>query len=298
VSAVEQTTSRTITYDQGNPVGTRVFYCYPYDTEQDILALFGPLLPLKLAPWPTGPVGTPPVTLVFRDFDITRDPNVEGGWHVRLIYKDGSGETISSFRRLQPNDDGYVTLRLSSEGRFMDMWRQFKTDGDFRAALLLKTDSNYIPRYPPDRPLADIGGSRIDIAGTPATVVVPIQRMIVDITTTIWPKLQYFRKFLGTRNDYPFLGCDPYTAVLMGAEASQMQPGRWIVSLNFEVDKYYFLRQAPMRNASGYVITDDGDGGNTSLGRGQAKQVAWFQMYAEVTKFQDIHPALAVSWLP
>jgi hypothetical protein len=298
MSAVEQANSRTVAYEQGNPIGTREFYCYPYDTEQDVLALFGTLLPTKLSAWPTGPVGTPPVTLVFRDFDITRDPNVEGGWHVRLIYKDGSGTVVSAWNRLQPNDDGYVTLRLSSEGRFMDMWRQFDTDDEFQQAVFSKTDLRYRPLFAPDRPLADIGGRKIDIAGTAATVVVPVQRMVVDITTTIWPKLQFFRRFLGTRNNTAFLGCDPYSAVLMGAEASQMQPGRWIVSLNIEVDKYYFLRQAPMRNASGYVITDDGDGGSNSLGRGQAKQVAWFQMYAEVTKFQDIHPALQAAFLP
>ena len=297
MSAVEQANSRTVTYDQGNPVGTREFYCYPYATEREVLALFGNLLPGKLTPWPTGTVGTPPVTLLLRDFDITRDPSVPEGWRVRLIYKDGTGKTISPWLRLQPNDDDYVSLRMSSEGRFVDMYRQFKTDKEFKTAAFAKTDREYRPKYRPDQPIADIGGTKVDIAGTPATIVMPIQRMVVDITTTIFPQLRYFRAFLGTRNIEYFLGIDAYQAVLMGAEASQMQPGRWNISLNIEVDKYYFLRQAPMRNASGYVITDEG-GDTTAQSRGQAKQVAWFQMYGEVSYFTDIHPALKRAFVP
>lgn len=297
MTAVEQANSRTVTYDQGNPVGIREYYCYPYATEANVLALFGTLLPAKLDPWPTGQVGTPGVTLLLRDFDITRDPAVPEGWRVRLMYKDGTGKTISAFKRLQPNDDNYVTLRLSSEGRFVDMYRQFKTDREFRTVVTLKTDSEYRPLFKPDSPNADIGGIKVDIAGTPATVVMPVQRMVVDITTTIFPKLEYFRPFLGTRNIDYILGILPYQGALMGAEASQMQPGRWTISLNIEVDKYYFLRQAPMRNASGYVITDEG-GDTTAQSRGQAKQVAWFQMYSEVSYFKEIHPALTSAFLP
>lgn len=291
MAIIELATSRTITYDQGNPVGIREFHVSPYETEADVDYLIGTTLPGKFAKWPNGVgFGTPLVGIILRDYTITRDPNIPKAWHVRLIYKDGEGESTTSLAR-QPNDDGYATYRLSTEGRFVDMWRQWTTDAALRAVVLAKTDENYVPRYSILDTLSDIGGQKIDVAGTPTSVVVPMQRLVVDITTIDFPALRFFRPFLGTRNRNPFVGCDPATAVCLGADASEMQPGRWKVSLTFEVDKYYHLKQVPVRNAAGYVELDQG-GDTNALGRGQAARVAWVQPYPEMTRFEDIHPAL------
>ena len=287
--AVEQATSRTVNYEAGNPVGMRTYYCYPYDTDKDVQNLIGTLMPGKFSPWPTGRVGTPPVLLILRDWTITRDPQVEGGWHVTLMYRDGTGEVLKP--NLQPNDDNYVNLRLSSEGRLVDAWRQWDSRDEFLLVLRAKTRGDYVPLYNPGYLPSDIGGRKIDIAGYPTSVVRPVQRLIVDITTTIFPQLRFLRRFLGTRNILPFLGCDPYTAVFIGGEASQMQPGRWIVSLNFDIDDQYHLQQVVARNASGYAQTDAG-GETTAQTTGQAAIVSWVQPYPHSTAFQDIHPAL------
>ena len=289
MSAVEQATSRTVNYEAGNPVGMRTYYCYPYDTSSDVEALIGTLMPGKFAQWPTGPVGNPSVYLILRDWTITRDPQVEGGWHVTLIYRDGTGEVLNP--GLQPNDDNYVNLRLSSEARLVDAWRQWITQAEFDSVVLAKTYPDIRPIYRPGTEASDIGGKKIDIAGNPTSVMRPVQRVIVDITTTRFPQLRFFRLFLGTRNRTPFLGMDPYTAVFTGGEASQMQPGRWIVSLNFDVDQQYHLQQVVARNASGYAQTDSG-GETTALTTGQAAIVSWVQPFPMVSDFRHIHPAL------
>lgn len=289
MSAVEQATSRTVNYEAGNPVGMRTYYCYPYDTSSDVEALIGTLMPGKFAPWPTGRVGKPPVLLILRDWTITRDPQVEGGWNVTLMYRDGTGEVLKP--GLQPNDDNYVNLRLSSEARLVDAWRQWITQAEFDSVILAKTTAEIRPVYRPGIEASDIGGKKIDIAGHPTSVLRPMQRMIVDITTTTFPQLRYLRNFLGTRNRSPFIGADPFTAVFTGGEASQMQPGRWIVSLNFDVDQQYHLQQVVARNASGYAQTEAG-GETTALTTGQAAIVSWVQPFPITKDFRDIHPAL------
>jgi len=290
MTAVEQANSRTVNYEAGNPVGMRVFYCYPYANSTQVESLIGTLLPFKFEPWPTGPVGTPPVRLIMRDWTITRDPNVEGGWFVNMMYRDGTGEILTP--SLQPNDNNYVTLRLSSEARLVDAWRQWTTRDEFEEAVRKKTNIRRIPIYRPGIEASDIQGTKIDIAGYPTSVMRPMQRMIVDITTTIFPRLRFLRTFLGTRNDRPILGIDSYTAVFTGGEASQMQPGRWTVSLNFDVDEQYHLQQVVARNASGYAQTDAG-GESTALTTGQAAIVSWVQPFPITTDFRQIHPAIA-----
>lgn len=293
MAIIELATSRTITYDQGNPVGIREFYCHPYDTEQAVLAeILAGSLPRKFDPWPVvGPLLTEPrVTIILRDYEVTRDPNVQKAWRVRCIYRDGTGER-TTILKLQPNDDNYATYRLSTEGRFVDMWRQWTTDAQLRSVVLAKTDANYVPRYSVLDANADIGGTKIDVAGTPTSVIVPMQRLVVDITTIQFPALRFFRPFLGTRNKTVFLGCDVGTAVCLGADATEMQPSRWKISLSFEIDKYYHLKQVAIRNAAGYVELDQG-GDTNALGRGQAARVAWVQPHPEMTEFKNIHPAL------
>lgn len=289
---IELSTSPQYSYNDGNPVITRSYYAHPYASEYNVRQELEKFSPNYIGAFNSrsGLPVDPNFSLILRDAQIQKDPNNREGYFVTLIYKDGTGER-TTYKPLQPNDDNYATYRLSTEGRFVDMWRQWTTDAALRSVVIRKTDNNYVPLYSAFDSLADIGGQKIDIAGNPTSVVVPMQKLIVDITTTQFPALRFFRPFLGTRNKYPFLGCDTGTAVCIGADASEMQPSRWKVSLTFEVDKYYHLKQVPMRNAAGYVELDQG-GDTNALGRGQASRVVWVQPHPEVTDFNRIHPAL------
>lgn len=292
MAVTELATSRTINYQEGLPVGIREFYCFPYASDEDIVDLikFG-ALPRKFESWPSEYIDIQPAVIIkARDYEINRDPNVQEGWFVKVIYRDLTGLTVNSLP-YQPNDDGYVAIRMSSEGRFVDMYRQWPGDASFEAAVLAKTDIRLVPRFNPFDAQADIGGTKIDVAGNPTSVMMPMQRLVVDITTTRFPQMKHFRKFLGSRNAKEFLGCDQWTAVCQGIDATEINPGRWRVTLNFEIDRQYHLKQVPIRNASGYVELDQG-GDTNALGRGQASRVIWVQPYPEFQFFEDIHPAL------
>jgi hypothetical protein len=289
VPITELSTSPQYSYNEGNPVVTVNLYGYPYDYENDVrkdLTKFD----LYQSTTRSGLPQDPPMTLALRDVQITKDPNNRRGWFVSLIFKDLTGRRLNIDPR-QPNDDGYVTMRMSTEGRFVDTFRQWMTETEFLTAVRLKTDARKNPLYGPFEAQADIGGKKIDIAGTPTSVVMPMQRIVVDITTTQFPQMRFLRKFLGARNGGSFLGCEAFTAVCQGMEASEMQPGRWKLSINFEIDKHLHLKQVPMRNAAGYVELDHG-GDTNALGRGQAARVIWVQPYPEVEFFEEMHPAL------
>lgn len=289
---IELTSSRTISYQEGNPVGVREFHVSPYTSEAQVQALFGNALPGKYSPWPSNSawMGTlPAVLLRARDYEITRDPNVTNAWNVRIIYKDATGTTLTP--QLQPADDGYVTVRLSSEARFVDAWRQWSTGDEFESTVREKCDSQFRPRFTPGTPQSDIKGRKIDVAGYPTSVLRPVQRMVVDITTVRFPRLADWRYFLGTRNLDEFSGVDRHTAVFTGGEAQQMQPGRWIVTLNFDIDQQYHLQQVVARNASGFAQTDPGSD-NTALATGQAAIVSWVQPFPIGKYMKQLHPAL------
>lgn len=289
---IELANSRTISYQEGNPVGVREFHVSPYASEFQVQALFGNLLPGKYSAWPSNVAwmnSLPAVQLRARDYEITRDPNVADAWHVRIVYKDATGTTLTP--KLQPADDGYVTVRLSSEARFVDAWRQWSTVDEFESVVREKTDYLFRPRFTPGTPQSDIGGRKIDVAGYPTSVLRPVQRMVIDITTVDFPRLSDWRLFLGTRNLDGFSGVDRYTAVFTGGEAQQMQPGRWIVTLNFDIDQQYHLQQVVARNASGFAQTDAGSD-NTALATGQAAIVSWVQPFPITKYMKQLHPAL------
>lgn len=288
----ELANSFSYSYNEGNPVITRVFYAYPYDLEYDVRQEFEKFqrIYLDIRNARSGLPEDPNLSLGLRDLQIVKDQNNQRGWTVTAIYKDLTGRRLNIDPR-QPNDDGYVTMRMSTEGRFVDTYRQWMTEDEFRTAVRLKTDARKNPLYGPFEAQADIGGKKIDIAGTPTSVVMPMQRIVVDITTTKFPQMRFLRKFLGARNGGTFLGCEEFTAVCQGMEASEMQPGRWKLSINFEIDKHLHLKQVPMRNAAGYVELDQG-GDTNALGRGQAARVIWVQPYPEIEFFEEMHPAL------
>ena len=287
----ELANSYSYSYNEGNPIITRVFYAHPYDIEYEVRQEFekfqGIYVNLNAR---SGLPEDPNLSLGLRDLQIVKDQNNPRGWTVTAIYKDLTGRRLNIDKR-QPNDDGYVTMRMSSEGRFVDTYRQWPTYYAFQQTVRAKTDGRRNPRFNPFDAEADIGGEKIDIAGTPTSVVMPMQRIIVDITTTQFPQMKFLRKFLGARNGGDFLGMEAFTAVCQGMEASEMQPGRWKLTINFEVDKHLHLKQVPMRNAAGYVELDQG-GDTNALGRGQASRVIWVQPYRDVDYFEEMHPAL------
>lgn len=105
----------------------------------------------------------------------------------------------------------------------------------------------------------DIGGKRIDIAGTPVSVL----RVRGQFVRSVLVAAESFndaanRIFLGKRNSQPFFNYPPGTVVYLGARTSQAFRGAPLqVDHTFAFDEYFHLEQTPKRNGGGIIALDE-----------------------------------------
>lgn len=297
MAIIELTNSRHVSKSNGIPVGVREFHVHPYANEQQVLALCdGVNLPAKYSRWPdtggTGRLGfNPTAILAAIDFDIVRDPEVTQAWRVTVTYRDTTGTLIREGRA--PGEEGYITMRASAEARFVDEWRQFYDSEDFRQNFERVCFPNSArPQFRVGSPDSDIGGNKIDIAGHPTSVIRPVQRIILDITTYIIPDFKEISDYLGARNSLQFLNAAPLSMVFVGADMATIGNAKYQLTLNFVIDKYYHLKQVVNRTISGYAETDANFAGAAQTA-GQAKTVSFVQPFPREFPLQGIHPALS-----
>lgn len=285
MAIIELTTSRTISYNSGSPVGIREYHAYPYATEGLVLAEFaGGALPNKLDPWPSDGFFTPQVGLYVHDFTLRHDPNVQQGWFVTVTYREWVDGALTP--DLLPNDAGYMSMRMSMEAQFEDAWRQWPSaDALEQEAGRNKLDDFQRPIYAVGTVDGDIGGTKIDIAGNPVSVLTYKQRMQLEVASNIPPYPAVYRQFLGTRNTSAFVGCSRGTAVFVGADATMVTPGKWQITFNFDVDYYFHLKQVAKRLPNGSVVLNATEGAE---GVGHARVVSWVQPFPISTEFRDI----------
>lgn len=288
MAIIELATSRRITYGSGQPVGIREYHAEPYADESLILAQIGVGLPAKLSLWPSAGFFTPGVDLRVFDYEIARDPQVPDAWTVRIIYREMGLDPITP--TLAPNDVGYISMRTSVEGEFVDAWRQWNDDESLEAqAGGSRLDAFARPLYSVGTQDGDIGGVRIDVAGNPQSVIAHKQKIQLELTSNTRPDPNRYRQYLGVRNKTPFLGCPVGTCVFIGAEGAITSPGKWQITFNFDVDFFYHLKQTPKRNPNGSVLLDVGSGESGAQGTGQAKIVSWVQPFPIVKDLRGIN---------
>ena len=282
----ELTTSRTITYNEGSPVGIREYYAYPYATEKLVLDEFNSgALPNKLTPWPSVGFFTPFVDLYVYDMSLRHDPNVKEGWFVTLTYRERVDGALTP--NLAPNDAGYVSMRTTIEATFEDAWRQWNSDDDInQQAGSGKLDEFQRPIYAVGTTDSDIGGIKIDVAGNPTSVMRHVQRMQLETISNLRPNPAIYRTYLGTRNRSNFISCPRGTAVFSGADATMISPGKWSITFNFDIDFWYHLKQVPKRHPNGSVVLDIPE--SLEAGVGHAKIVSWVQPFPMITEFRNI----------
>lgn len=273
----ELTSSRNLSYNEGQPTGIREYHCHPYTTESEVIALIGVPngIPPKMDPW-----GLPTFDLVgssLRVFDhtIRRDPNVTRAWIVTVTYRQrGSGATVPSNYRITPNQRGAITRRLDINAQFEDTWRQWASPDELRANTAL-LDEFQVPRYPQFTAQSDIGGRKIDAAGYPTSVLRHKVRLTIDVVDVKQP--DFFPEFLGCRNRKKFAGYDPGTVLFVGCNSVELPNSMFNSSYQFEVDSLFHLKQLPKRQANGYVVLDLPANANDVTATGQAKVVSYVQ---------------------
>jgi hypothetical protein len=287
----ELTTSRNISYNEGQPTGIREFHCHPYATEQEVIGLIGFVggIPGKMARWPSASGTAFPVDesfLVVFDHAIRRDPNVTQAWIVTVTYRQRSiGASIIAAERITPDQPGAITMRQDFTAAYEDAWRQWLTPNAIlsNASLL---DDNKVPRYPQFSAESDIGGIKIDAAGYPTSILRHKVRLILDVVDTRDPTFPI--DLIGTRNSKFFVGYPGGTVVFIGCGSVELPNGMHNLSYTFEVDWFYHLRQIPKRQANGYVVLDLPANTDDQTATGQAKVVSYFQPYPLVADHYQI----------
>jgi hypothetical protein len=292
----ELTTSRNISYNEGQPTGIREFHCHPYPTEQEVVALIGAVggLPGKMFAWPSTSTEVFPVQgtqlLVF-DHAIRRDPNVTQAWIVTVTYRQrGNFASVEPQFQITPNQPGAATIRLDHMAKYEDAWRQWLTTDEiqFNSRLL---DANQVPVYAPFTPESDIGGKKIDAAGYPTSVLRHTLKLTIDLIDNIYPI--FVPNLIGTRNSQPFLSYAKGLLVFVGVNSVELPNGFFSSSYNFELDWWYHLKQIPKRQANGYVVLDLPNNPDDVTATGQAKVVSYHQPYPRVADFNNISPRFA-----
>lgn len=288
MAITELANSRTITYNNGNPIGIREYYAHPYATEKGVIDEYlSGNLPQKMTPWPSTGYFTPPVSLYVQDFSIRRDPNVPEAWYVTITYRERGDAALTP--ALTPNDVGYMTMRLSVEARFQDVWRQWWSDEETNAqAGRGKLDEFARPIYSVGTQDSDIGGRKVDVAGQPTSVMRHMQRMQLELVTGAFPSAAAYRAYLGVRNLTVFLGAPAGTLVFTGADAAMVSPGKWQVTFAFDVDYFFHLQQVAKRNLNGSILLD-GETGGSVQGTGHAKVVSWVQPFPIVKEMRGLN---------
>ena len=288
----ELTSSRNISFNEGQPTGIREFHCHPYATELDVIDLtINGSLPQKMEAWPSSIQEVFPVPgseLRVFDYSIRRDPNVTQAWIVTVTYRQRSADaTVDSGYRLTPNLPGSATIRLDHMAKYEDAWRQWASTQEIESNARL-LDENQVPRYAPFSAESDIGGRKIDAAGYPTSVLRHTTKLTIDQIGSDRPSFE--PNIIGTRNSTTFLGYGKGTIVFVGASAVELPNGFFNISYNFELDWFFHLKQIPKRQANGYVVLDLPANADDVTATGQAKFVSYHQPYPRVAEFRTISP--------
>lgn len=263
---VEALDTRSLSDSGGRLVGTRSFYVYDDTT---------PMVEPSSMQFGTGGMpdygesfpGEPEVFAT--SFSIEAVPNSNYVWRITWQYMAGGGGEIIAPIDVQPMSPGYVTISLEYGGEFRDAWRA-------DPGLTL-----WSPFYTG----TDIGGTKIDAAGEPTSVFVPMQMLIVEETVTsgsMASRSINIRLQTGTRNSSAFYGAQVGTLLYEGASARRVSLTAYSVTHRFRYDEWLHARQQPRMNQQRQPDVD------IYAGIIQANSVRWVQPFPNHSNFNAL----------
>jgi hypothetical protein len=253
----ELNTSRKYLNNEGKPRAERQFVVVGADTEGDVVALFGGTLPGEYAHYPND--GALPYDMLAFDYSITKEPNAVSTWQVTMRYRAeiGANQAFNNptSKELTPNQVGYRTARLSMSAEFKDQFRKF---GSVKL-MQDKASSTYES--------TDIGGTSVDVAGHPLSVLSYKQNISILITDSVLPASQEIAVQIGTRNASSFLNYPAGSVVFAGCNCETIpEVGRNSIEYSFVYDQNSHYIQYPVRNENGVVIYAEAAVGSVAKG--------------------------------
>lgn len=266
--SVEALETRSLSSTGGRLTGSRSFYVYDDDSSTPILQPAS--IKFGTATLPAFGEAFPGETEVFATtFSIEAVPNSSYVWRVTWQYQSGGGGEIIDPIEVQPVVPGYVTFSLEYGGEFRDAWRA-------DPGLTL---------WSPSYTGTDIGGTKIDAAGEPTSVFVPMQMLIVEETVTsgsMASRSINIRLQTGTRNSSAFYGAQNGTLLYEGASARRVSLTAYSVTHRFRYDEWLHARQQPRMNQQRQPDVD------LYSGFIQANFVRWVQPFPNTSNFNAL----------
>lgn len=231
VEYIELQETRGFSDNGGKKTASRTFHVWddstPITSPSGVRSTFGSSLP---------DIGDlfPDETVVFAvSYSIRHVPEARGVWEVQFNY-----ENTEPSGKL-PQEEGYVQITIDYRSEFRDMWRlspTIPTNG---------TQNNN-----------DCGGTSIDSAGVPLSVLVRMS----DITITETVSAASFparslaiRAARGRRNLTTFQGAPIGQVLYQGAQASRIGLEKFSITHKFAQDEFSHMLQSPRRNQTGEV---------------------------------------------
>ena len=160
-------------------------------------------------------------------FSVDPVPDSSGTWEVVWTYTAGLNQELPD---TDPTTPGYVEFSVEYGGVFKDAWRASPTAWSLTYAG------------------TDIGGTKIDQAGSPVSVFVPQQRLVVTETITtasLTSRQPTIAAAVGKRNSLAFYGAAEGTLLYEGASGSRVSALTMQLVHRFFYDRFLHAEQSP-----------------------------------------------------
>ena len=262
---IEQLQTRDYAVSNGQATGSRKWIIFddssPITVPQTVIDAFGGgTLPLRGDAFPSS------LVLFAKNYKIERVAGTDI-WGVTWDYASGQPQDRD------PLEIGYVEVTIDHSAQFDDSYRRGTT---FPSNGTPTTDN-------------DIGGERIDVVGSPLSLL----RYKIEFTVTETVDYSTFVNILtpnildatGTRNSRLFQGTPAGKLVYKGASARRVGLDTWSVSHSMQADSRYHLIQVPMKGANGEVTVDQ-----YAKPYVQAVKVMFMQPFDGFSNFSGISP--------
>lgn len=250
-TVIELLESRSVAKRSGKLSATRAFHIYdaetPLTTPARVVTLFGSQgLPGygEVFPEATG--------LFARDYELSLVSGHTDLWLLRWEYatlEDGGGIAIPE---LEPGQPGYVDVSATASAARFPIWRSLS---ESEIADLVKEGGDY-PAGDCSSP-KDINGVSVDINGEPLNDVIRQFEIVITETRNGTPRLGGLMGFIWKRNLFPFLGAPKGQLLYQGVSVNRVDINTFQYQHKFALDRWYWMRQTPVRNALGDVIPRD-----------------------------------------
>ncbi len=169
-------------------------------------------------------------------YSIRSVPDTLGVWEVDFTYENSEpGDKL-------PQEEGYVQITIDYAAEFRDA---------YRTGVTIPTNGTATG--------VDCGGTKIDKAGVPLSVLVRMSDVTIveTVSAASFPtRSQNIRLARGRRNLVAFQGAPIGQVLYTGATATRIGIEKFQITHRFRQDEEYHMLQSPRRNQLGQVQTN------------------------------------------